>query len=722
MTGVRVYISGMGIVGSLGYGITEIKDALKKGLTGIRQLSLFSTPSSPSLPVGEVPGLIEGGILPRTHQLSSLAAEQAMAECKKVPDAVVLGVTTGGMLTTEALLKKKARDPNLFRYHGTGSVAEYIARRYKCSGPALTVSTACSSGTVAIKIALQMLRNGIVRSVLAGGADSLCRLAYYGFNALQLIDPEGARPLDENRRGMSVAEGAAMLLLVANEPDNAVAEVLGAGISCDAYHPVTPHPEGKGALAAMQDAIQDAGISIEDIDYINLHGTGTLDNDLSEAKAINALFPGKKPLMSSVKGAFGHSLAAAGAVEAVISAIGISESLVPGNTGCSFPDPDLKLDPFMQPSNRRIDTVLSNSFGFGGNNAAVVIGACDKYESAGVSKGKEDLAILGCACVTGAGNTRRTMEYIADGKTCKGMLSIKEISANLLDRNVRRLKRFPRLALSLAIAAHENSGGTCKPSSVFLGTGWGALSETSDFLTRLYETDEQFPSPTDFVGSVHNAAGGQIAMQFQSTGANITMTGGDYSFEQSLMVASILPRGINETFFVVGADESHAGLSRLFDHSISGKAVLSDGGGAFCLKRGQSSSGLYIDLVFYENAAHNPEVISSLIQRLGGPQQINTRYGAMLAGIPASCRSDGTGQLQRFLSFTGYKKPVINYRKIIGEFASASAVAAVMAAKFLEEGKIPGPLINGDVLHLSEKGVLIVGLGDFVTAIEVMNS
>ena len=721
MTGVRVYISGMGIVSPLGHGITETKNALKKGLTGIKPLTLFSTPSNQPLPVGEIPGSIEDEILPRTHQLAFLAAEQAMAECDKTPDAVVLGVTTGGMLTTEALLKKKARDPNLFRYHGTGSVAEYIASRYQCSGPVLTVSTACSSGTVAINIAFQMLRTGIVRRVLAGGADSLCRLTYYGFNALQLIDPEGARPLDQNRRGMSVAEGAAMLLLVANEPDNAVAEVLGAGISCDAYHPVTPHPGGKGALAAMQDAIQDAGISIADIDYINLHGTGTLDNDLSEAMAINTLFPQKKPLMSSVKGAFGHSLAAAGAIEAVISAISISDSLVPANTGCSFPDPDLKLDPLMQPSNRRINTVLSNSFGFGGNNAAVVIGACDKNEPAGVSTGNEPLAILGCACVTGAGNTKRTMENINDGKTCKGMLPVQEISANLSDQNVRRLKRFPRLALSLAIGAHENSGGTDMPSEVFLGTGWGALSETFDFLTRLYETGEQFPSPTDFIGSVHNAAGGQIAMQFQSTGPNITMTGEDYSFEQSLMVASLMSHDINESFFVIGADESHAVLSRLFDRSASGDAALSDGGGAFCLKRGQSPFGLYMSFLFYENAAHNPEVISSLIQRLGGPQLINDRYGILLTGIPTACRSEGERQLQNFLSLTGYKNPMINYRKIIGEFASSSAVAAVMAVKFLEDGRIPGPLINGDTLHLNERGALIIGLGDFITAVEVMN-
>ena len=710
----------MGIITSLGNGISNTRDAIQKNLSGIRPLTLFPTASNQPLPVGEATDLIENDDLPRTHQLARLAAEQAMADFKEAPDAVVMGVTTGGMLTTEALLKKKARDPKLFCLHATGSVAEDIARRYRCTGPALTVSTACSSGAAAIKIALEMLRSGSVKRVLAGGADSLCRLTYYGFNALQLVDPDGARPFDQNRRGMSVAEGAAMLLLVANDPNNAVAEILGAGLSCDAYHPATPHPQGQGALAAMQAAIEDAGISCADIDYVNLHGTGTLDNDISEARAIGTLFERQKPLMSSVKGAFGHSLAAAGAIEAVVSAISISNSLVPATVGCSRPDPDLKLDPVIQPTQRPIDTVLSNSFGFGGNNAAVVFSACGKHKPNRTCAKTQPMAILGSACITGVGNTSQTMKAIAGGKTCAGMLGIQHVSANLSAGDVRRLKRFPRLALSLAIAAHENSGQSDDPSAVFLGTGWGALSETSDFLTRLFETNERFPSPIDFIGSVHNAAAGQIAMRFKATGANITMTGGDYSFEQALTAAGLLSNSIDDTFLVIGADESHPQLSRLFDRSTSGSALLSDGGGALCLKTGSSASGFTIQPVFFESRENNPEVISSLIQRLEQPQQINNRYGVILAGLPAACRREGQMQLQNLLSLSGFNHPVIDYRKITGEYASASATATVMAVKFLQEGKLPEPLCEGKPVDLGEKGALIIGTGDFITALEVM--
>jgi 3-oxoacyl-[acyl-carrier-protein] synthase-1/3-oxoacyl-[acyl-carrier-protein] synthase II len=710
----------MGIITSLGNGISATRDAVQKSLKGIRPITLFPTASTQPLPVGEVADLIENDDLPRTHQLARMAAEQAMATSKDAPDAVVMGVTTGGMLTTENLLKKKALDPKLYHLHATGSVAEDIARRYRCPGPALTVSTACSSGVAALKIALEMLRSGSAKRVLAGGADSLCRLTYYGFDALQLIDPEGARPLDANRRGMSVGEGAAMLLLVANQPEHAVAEVLGAGLSCDAYHPATPHPQGKGALAAMQAALSDAEISIPDIDYINLHGTGTLDNDISEARAINTLFSGKKPLLSSVKGACGHSLAAAGAIETVVSAISITSSMVPANVGCRQPDPDLKLDPVMQPSQRSIETVLSNSFGFGGNNASILLGACGKPKSDKTLIDTRPMAILGSACVTGTGRTVRTMRAVVKGKACAGMLDLSEISANLSARQARRLKRFPRVALSLAIAAHENSGAGDTPAAVFLGTGWGALSETADFLNRLFETDEQFPSPTDFVGSVHNAAAGQIAMQFQATGANITMTGGDYSFEQALMAADLVSGNIRGGFLVIGADESHPELSRLFDRSVAKSACLADGGGALYLKRGASISGRTIRSLFFENSENHPEAISKLIQQVEQQQPFNERYGVILAGLPAGCRSEGEIQLQNLLALTGFNHPVIDYRKLTGEFASASAVAAVMAVNFLQKGQIPEPFCKDKPVELGEKGALIIGTGDFITAMEVM--
>ena len=280
--------------------------------------------------------------------------------------------------------------------------------------------------------------------VLAGGADSLCRLTYHGFNSLQLIDPAGARPFDVDRRGMTVSEGAGMLLLTGCEdpPSGAIAEILGVGLSCDAYHPASPDPEGTGALAAMRAALDDAGIAPSQVDYINLHGTGTIDNDLSEAGAVNRLFPGDKPLHSSVKGAFGHSLAAAGAIEAALAALSVSHGIIPGNTGCEAPDPRLCLNAVPEPLEKDIHTVLSNSFGFGGNNASVVVGRPGTGRPAVPCQGMGPLHVAGAACVTGAGKTRRTVGRVSEGRSCSGVLQDGDVADGLPGGTVRRLKRL----------------------------------------------------------------------------------------------------------------------------------------------------------------------------------------------------------------------------------------------------------------------------------------
>ena len=692
------------------------------GVRGIGPVTLFPVPRDRSLPVGEIHESFEMDGLPRTHQFALIAAEEAMADSKDAPDAIVIGGTTGGIARTENHLKRGNTSRDLFKYHATGSVAEYLAAKLKCKGPVITVSNACSSGTAAIKIALEMLREGKAKNVLVGGADSLCRLTYYGFNALQLIDPAGARPLDIDRRGMTVSEGAGMLLLEGKDkaPDNAMAEILGAGLSCDAYHPSSPDPEGTGALAAMRAAIKDGCISTSEIDYVNLHGTGTIDNDLSEARALDSLFAEDKPLLSSVKGAFGHSLAAAGAIEAVISAMSISGNFVPGNTGCNTPDPELRLNPVIEPIERDIQTVLSNSFGFGGNNASVVIGRPEQERASISAQGSPPLTVVGCACITGAGKTRITEKTVSENRSCKGILPDREVSKDLSPKTVRRIKRLSRLALSLAIAAHKDSGESDDPNSLFFGTGWGPLSDTYDFLTKLYESEEHFTSPTDFIGSVHNAPAGLIAIRFRSTGPNITTTGGDYSFEQSLMAASLLTKGRDDLILVVGADESHEILSGLFDDSVPGDQTPSDGGGALCLRRADTSLGPRLSPSFFEYSKDNPSIILSLIDNLGGPDRIMRNYGAVFAGIPGSHREKGRNQLSQFLSGSDFGGPVIDYRRLTGEFASASAVAAVLAVCFVREGKIPASLCDGKSSSLNGKGVLIIGLGKFVTAVEVI--
>lgn len=715
----------MGIISPVGQGVCETINSIRKAVRGIKPLSLFPTSHTPPLPVGEIDSFSFLENVPRTHALALFAAKEAMKNTDRAPDAIVIGVTTGGMPVTEELLKRGEIDFKQYSYHSTGSVAEYIARHVGCKGPVITVSTACSSGTMALKIALEMLRCGKVKQVLAGGADALCRLTYCGFHALQLVDETGAHPFDRKRRGMSVGEGAAMLLLTAAEspPQNTLAELLGAGLSCDAYHPAAPHPEGLGALRAMKDALSDARISPADIDYIHLHGTGTIDNDLAEAKAIHTLF-GNLPLppVSSMKGSVGHSLAAAGAMGAVASVLSIAEGIIPGNTGFHDTDPALNLTPVSEPMEADVNVALANSFGFGGNNAVVVIGRPQQQEPTGVSsyvRRPVSFTVLGRACFTGAGNADQTIKKMSDGGELKGIVSSSDILRHISEKSVRRLQRIPRMVLSMAVSACRNGAKAGAPASIYFGTGWGGLSETHDFLTKLFASGERFSSPTDFIGSVHNAAAGNAAIHFKSTGPNVTTTGCDCAFEEAMIVASILTHQGGDPILVIGADEYHKTLSPLLDSSVALSGAPSDGGGALYLKPATSGSPLQIYPSFMTFSGGSGQVIPALISELGGSKRIVDQFGAVLAGIPEAHREVGVRQLNEFLSMTGYSHPVIDYRRFVGEFASASAVAAVLAVMFVQAGEIPGNVCHQHPLPLMGRGVLVLGFGNYISAMEV---
>jgi 3-oxoacyl-(acyl-carrier-protein) synthase len=712
----------MGIISPLGNGVEPHIEALRKNRSGIRPLSLFIPSEGNSFPVGEIDGLAKSTAVPRTHELALHAAREALSGASAGPDSIIIGTTTGGMPLTEELLKNNVVDAKQYAYHSTSSVAEFLAGELHCKGLLLTITTACSSGAAAIKLAYELLRAGRADRILAGGADALCRLTYYGFNSLQLIDPGGARPLDRERKGMSVAEGSAMVFLEASEsmPDNAVAEILGGALSCDAYHPATPHPNGEGALAAMRQAVMNAGITPADIDYVNLHGTGTKDNDLAEAKAINALFTEKIPPLSSVKGATGHPLAAAGAIELVLCSTVIRDGYLPANTGCTTPDPALNLEPVMIPRDQKVGIVLSNSFGFGGNNACLVIADPRRKHDNPDETILTEFEILGSACFTGAGGIEETLNNINNGKTCCGTLSLAELSKKLPARDVRRLRRLPRLVLSLAIDARESCSMPQTPSSIFFGTAWGPLTETYEFLAKLFETGEQFTSPTEFVGSVHNAPAGQAAIMLSSKGANITATGGDYSFEQALFAASLAVRGSDDIALVMGADEYHDKLSTLFDISVSMSGIPADGGGALIMRKTGRNHGLRIAPIFFENACSNPDIIRSLVHMLGGKESINSRYGAIFAGMPLKDREYCDRQITEIRSAAEFDGPVVDFRKFIGEFASANAVAAALAVRFVHDGKFPANLTDGAECSLDGKGILLLGTGSFITAVGVL--
>jgi 3-oxoacyl-[acyl-carrier-protein] synthase-1 len=299
---------------------------------------------------------------------------------------VFIGTSTAGILETE--LAYRQRDPQSgalpagFHYaetHNPYSSASFVRTYFALKGPALVVSSACSSGAKVFGSARRMLAAGLIDAAVVGGVDSLCLTTLYGFNSLELLSNGPCKPFDTHRSGISIGEAAAFALLerVPDGDDSAGAPLAddaillaGIGESSDAYHMSSPHPEGLGARLAMEQALASSGIAAAGIDYINLHGTATPSNDAAESLAVNALFDGTP--CSSTKGATGHTLGAAGALEAVIAALTLREQWLPAGINTSEADPALGLNYLLTSRPASLRSVLSNSFGFGGTNCSLL--------------------------------------------------------------------------------------------------------------------------------------------------------------------------------------------------------------------------------------------------------------------------------------------------------------------------------------------------------------
>lgn len=310
------------------------------------------------------------------------AVEAAIGRYGRQRVAVLLGTSTSGILESEQAYRHRnpatGALPDAFNYrttHNTYSVAGFVRSVFNLEGPAAVVSTACSSSAKVFASAARMIEAGLVDAAIVGGVDSLCLTTLYGFNSLELLSPRPCRPFDAERDGISIGEAAAFILLerAASTLDVDAVLLLGAGESSDAHHMSSPHPEGLGAQMAMSAALKSAGLTPGDIDYINLHGTATPSNDAAEGKAVAALFADRVPC-SSTKGATGHTLGAAGGLEAILGALALQQLVLPGGVNTVNIDPAIPIQYLNANRPGTPQRVLSNSFGFGGTNCSLVLG------------------------------------------------------------------------------------------------------------------------------------------------------------------------------------------------------------------------------------------------------------------------------------------------------------------------------------------------------------
>jgi 3-oxoacyl-[acyl-carrier-protein] synthase-1 len=386
-------LSAYTLTSALGAGLASHLDALRRQCGGIVRKRWETVEFD--VCVGEVAGLDDVALRQdlalydcRNNRLAQLGLEQdgfiprvqqAVERYGASRVGVFLGSSTSGILSSE--LAYRQRDPHTgalpaeHRYretHNAYSVADFVRRYFDLAGPAVVVSTACSSSAKVFGTAQRMIAAGLIDAAIVGGVDTLCLTTIYGFSSLQLVSSNPCRPFDGERDGISVGEGAAFALVErAGQPQDGDILLTGVGESSDAYHMSSPHPEGLGAKAAMSQALQLAGLVPGDIDYINLHGTATPSNDAAEGAAVLALFGDATPC-SSTKGHTGHTLGAAGGIEALICALALSNGVMPGGVGTQQLDERVPCNYLLNTVEHPLRHVLSNSFGFGGSNCSLV--------------------------------------------------------------------------------------------------------------------------------------------------------------------------------------------------------------------------------------------------------------------------------------------------------------------------------------------------------------
>ncbi len=389
-----VFIAGSGIVSAIGSNVAQHIASFETESAGIGQHRYLQTRHA--LPVAEVMHSNSGlaalaGMaddLPRTALLSAVAAQEALRDAglediSRWRTGFVSANTVGGMDKTEDFYADfmqdaaKGRLRNLV-HHECGAASELVADRLGIRNYVTTISTACSSSANAVFFAARLIRQNFLDIVVAGGVDALTRFTLNGFNTLMILDKQHCQPFDEHRRGLNLGEGAGYLVLVSDAVAESLARVpfctlSGYSNANDAYHQTASSPDGTGSYLAMSGALNKAGLLPGDIDYINLHGTGTQNNDIAEGTAIAKLFEGRYPPMSSTKSFTGHTLGASGALEAVFSVLSIQHGMIYPNLRLATPMKELPFTPVTRfQKGCAVRHVLSNSFGFGGNCSSLV--------------------------------------------------------------------------------------------------------------------------------------------------------------------------------------------------------------------------------------------------------------------------------------------------------------------------------------------------------------
>ncbi len=633
----RLAVTGVGLITGAGATADECWTSITAGQTGIRKNTLFDTSELLTDWAGRITAP-QSPDLDRCYSLAATAFAEALeasglglASIDRDRVGLVVGSSLGAMPTLEEVHRRYVTTGELDAATAATSqlpsVADFLAAEFGVHGPRVVTSNACAAGAVSIGYAAELLWNGDVDYVVCGGVDPLATLSAYGFTCLGALDPEPCSPLSAST-GLTLGEGAGFMVLertssARRRGAEPLAEVAGYGLTCDGYHQTAPDPGGIGASSAMAEALRTAGLDPTDVDYINLHGTGTPTNDSVEPKALRLLFgSGSTPPASSTKSMLGHTLGAAGSVEAICSILAISRQALPPTINTRGAAQSFGLDIVPEVGREAAPrVVVSNSFAFGGNNASLVLtapGYCP--DRAGIPAPRE-VVVTGVAGLAGsAADTAALTAAFAGGRSCYdtweeiaglGPVAVGRVDTRLLGRklNPAKVRRMDPLSILSASVVNDLYARHGKPSRVaaeqtgiVFGTGYGPVTAVSQFHRGVLDAGIAGANPLIFPNTVTNAAAGHLAMGNRYRGYTATLACGGSSSILALQLATrVIARGAAERIMIVIADEfpelgvrtaaQLPGYSRSGRIEVGGRTgtVLGEGAAAVLLESADSA-------------------------------------------------------------------------------------------------------------------------------------
>ncbi len=565
---MKIAITGAGIISAIGNDKEQTLSALREGRSSIGVMRHLQS-CHKELPVGEVEltdeelkvkvGLNQDAEISRTTLLGIEAVRQALdeAKIKKQEGKKIIfisGTTVAGMDITEKHFNLASSDEiedySFIRQHECGSSTEAIAEHFGIFDECTTISTACSSAANAIALGALMLKEGKTDIVVAGGTEALSLFHLNGFNSLMILDHEQCRPFDSTRQGLNLGEGAGYIVMEREDSAHergveTLAYVTGYGNACDAFHQTASSDDGEGAYLAMTEAIRMAGLEPRDIQYVNAHGTGTPSNDKSESAALRRVFGNTLPSISSTKSATGHTTSASGGIETVICLIAMRNGIIPASIGFKSADAEC-VNPVREVIEKRIDNVMCNSFGFGGNDTSIIISrkATDDKEQSPAYEVETAVTIT----ITDESELAEVRDYV------------KPMEA-------RRMGKLAKGAMLSSLKALKTAG-IDKPDAIVTATRFGCLDNTERQLLQMKENGEEGTSPTLFMQSTHNTIGSAIAIKLGCHGYNITYSHGEQSFAWAMRDAEQMIRSGKCRSVLVGShDEMPEVFGKMYEKS-----------------------------------------------------------------------------------------------------------------------------------------------------------